>query len=103
MKSSFDGLKNLQKGLKELGNQGSQSVPLTELMPSNFVSSCSRFKDLQELFDSSGFKIDSAEDFKAIPDSDWDEYIQKNTTYSSWAEMQKAAVASWTKGKLGLR
>jgi len=102
MKSSFDGLKKFQQNLKDLGDQGKQGVPLTELMSPAFVASCSKFGSLQELFDSSGFKVESPEDFAAIPDQEWDSYIQANTTYSSWLEMQQAAVGDWTKRKLGL-
>jgi hypothetical protein len=102
MKSSFDGLKKLQEKMKDLGDEGKQSVPLPELMSPEFMSRCSKFGSIQELFDSSGFKIDSAADFAAIPDEQWDNYIRTNTAYPSWMEMQKAAVADWTKRKLGL-
>lgn len=100
MNSNFEGLKKLQKNMKELGEQ--QSIAIPELFPPSFIENCSRFKDVQELFNLSGFKIDSIEDFSAIPDEDWDRYIRENTSYPSWIEMQKAGATAWTKKKLGL-
>jgi hypothetical protein len=75
---------------------------LTELLSPSFIRSCSSFKDAQELFDKSGFKIDNKADFAAIPDAAWDKYISGKTKYKSWAEMLQAASLAWTKRKLGL-
>lgn len=91
-------LEKLSKNLSELS--GSSGVKLVDLMSSNFISSCSRYSSLEELFDSSGFKIESKEDFAAIPDEDWDAFIQGNTTHENWLEMQKAALLSYTKAHL---
>lgn len=100
MKTNWDSLKKLQQGLRSLEEQ--QTIPLSELMAPSFISACSRFKDLGDLFDSSPFTIATIEDFTAIPDDDWDAYIRQNTNYSSWSDMQQAAVADWTKRKLSL-
>ena len=98
---SFKSNGNLEKlriNLSEL--PGTSEVKLVDLMNSNFISSCSRYSSLEELFDSSGFKIESKEDFSAIPDDDWNTFIQANTTYENWLEMQKAAMVSYAKAKL---
>lgn len=97
---SFNGLKNLQKKMSEMKSE--QSVPLTELLTPKFIVSCSSFKNAQELFDKSGFKIDSPNDFAAIPEDAWDKYIAQKTTYKSWSEMLQAATIAWTKKKIGL-
>lgn len=98
MNFKIKGLDDLQKRLKSLSEVS--KVPLTEMLTPSFVSSCSRFKDAQELFDSSGFKIDSAEDFKAIPDEKWDEYIRSNTSFPDWKSMLKKAGDEWAVAKL---
>jgi len=36
------------------------------------------------MFQVSGFKIESVEDFKAIPESEWDAFVKKHTTYGGW-------------------
>jgi hypothetical protein len=69
-------------------------------MNTDFISSCSQYSSLEELIDASGFKVESKEDFEAIPDDEWEEFIQSNTSHESWLEMQKAAVLAYTKASL---
>ncbi len=95
------------KGLKELQNKlkaidGQQSVPLTEMLTPSFMASCSSFTSAEELFEASNFEINNVEDFKAIPDIEWDLFIGNNTSYLNWSEMLKAAGTKWTIDKLGL-
>lgn len=107
MSFEIKGLKELQKKLGDLAKSaealdGQHQVPLTDLLNPAFISSCSKFSSVEELFDASGLKIESTEDFKAIPDTEWDSFIKSNTTYENWLEMQTSAAAQWTKSKLGL-
>jgi len=95
-------LKKLSENAKKLEDAGPQSVPLTELMGPDFISARTRFPDVQTLFSESGFKIDTPEDFNAIPEEDWDRFIQSETKFSSWKEMITTAGALWTKKQLGL-
>lgn len=98
LKVKTDGLAKLSQKLKAM--QGTQSITLGELMPPEFISACSEFQNIQALFDASPFKIETPEDLAAIPDADWDVFIAKSTTYSSWEDMRHAASAEWTKRKL---
>ncbi|WP_328222445.1 hypothetical protein [Aeromonas caviae] len=91
-------LKQLQENLKKVSE--TTQVTLAELMPHLFISNCSKFTSLEELFESSGFKIDSPEDFAAIPDDEWNIFIKENTTYEDWSEMQQAAAAEYFKSAL---
>jgi hypothetical protein len=107
MSLKTEGFDNVQRKLRDLSRRlqaldGRHEIPLTELLTVGFLASCSRFTSADEMFALSGFKIESAEDFKAIPDAEWDSFIRQNTAYPNWLEMQKAAVAAWTKGRLGL-
>lgn len=92
---NFDKLK---KNLKKL--DGSHQVKLTDLMNESFISTCSNFSSLEDLFNASGFKFESQEDFEAIPDDEWDEFITNNTTYKDWSEMKSAASAEYAKTQL---
>ena len=82
-------LKQLQNNLAEISR--TTKVRLADMMPPQFISNCSKFVSLEYLFEESGFKIESQEDFAAIPDDAWDAFIKGNTTYENWSEMQKAA------------
>ncbi|UKA27827.1 hypothetical protein IHC93_17600 [Photobacterium damselae subsp. damselae] len=98
IKSNMDGLKKLEKNAREL--DGKHQVKLADLMSPDFITSCSNFKDLDHLFSESGFVVESKEDFEAIPDAEWEEFIVRNTSFDSWEEMQKAAGAEYVKKQL---
>jgi hypothetical protein len=107
MSIKMTGLDEFQKKLDDLKNRvesisGERSIPLNELMTPDFLAACSTFSSAEELFERSGFKVESQEDFAAIPDEPWDEFIRVNTSYFNWQEMLQAAGAAWAKAKLNL-
>lgn len=79
-----------QKQLDKLVSLGDR-VSFTDIFPPQFISEHSNFRTIEELFDKSGFKVESAEDFEAIPDNEWETFIIQNTNFSSWEDMQKSA------------
>ncbi|RZF94462.1 hypothetical protein EXT42_01590 [Pseudoalteromonas sp. CO302Y] len=87
IKTDMRGLKKLQSNLSELGKLS--SVTLGELMNDEFMSRYTSYPNLNDMFDASGFLIDTLEDFKAIPDDEWEAFIVNNTSFSSWEEMQR--------------
>jgi len=102
----IDGLEQLQKQIDELTKKaeeldGSHSVPIAELLTPDFLADCSVFASVDEMFEASGFKVESPEDFEAIPDEEWEWFIQQNTSYTSWSEMTEAAGVIWAKNKMG--
>lgn len=98
IKIDFSGLKKLSKNLEDLGNK--KSITLDELMNDSFVSSHSKYKSFDELLSSSPFTVETAEDFKAIHDDEWDSYINQNTDYDSWKEMQVKAFEYYAKEQI---
>lgn len=98
MSFKIKGLDDLQKRLKSLSE--TEQISLAELLSPAFLSSCSRFANAQELFDASGFQINSADDFASIPDAEWDKFISVNTTFPDWISMQKKAHEKWMASKL---
>ncbi|ANI81765.1 hypothetical protein [Kosakonia oryzae] len=71
-------------------------ITLEQSLNPSFLAKCSNFSSLEELFAASGFKIETLEDFQAIPEEEWEMFITDNTTYSSWEEMQEAALAEYS-------
>ena len=107
MSIKITGLDKFRRQLEEFQNKiesvsGEQSVPLNELLTPDFLATCSTFSSADELFERSGFKVESKEDFAAIPDEPWDEFIRSNTSFFNWKEMLQAAGAAWVKSKLEL-
>ncbi|PAV70851.1 hypothetical protein WR25_22881 [Diploscapter pachys] len=75
--------------MKEL--QKKNQVSLGELLNPQFISAHSSFANLESFFAASGFKAETPEEFAAIPDDKWDQFVAENTDFEGWAEMQKSA------------
>ena len=53
------------------------------------------------MFEVSGFKFETQEDFFNISDAGLDEYIRTNSSFDNWQGMLGAATQEWTASKLG--
>ncbi|OOE81419.1 hypothetical protein BZG72_11170 [Salinivibrio sp. PR6] len=107
MSVKITGMDSLQKKLKKMADgarelDGQHQVAIPDLLTESFLAKHTKFTNAQELFDNSGFKIDSPEDFKAIPDDEWDQYISSVSSFESWNEMLQSATAEYAKRKMGL-
>lgn len=99
------GFENIKRKLEELKRkaeeiEGKNRIPFTELFPPGFMKRYSDFENIEELFDKSGFKVESEEDFEKIPDEEWDEFITGHTHFSNRQEMLNTATNEWIKRKL---
>lgn len=102
----IEGLDELQNKLHNLARKAEeidgQHIPVSEILTDSFVSQNSSFSSAGKMFKASGFKIETQEDFAAIPDNDWDNYIRSVSSFDSWQSMLDAAGHEWAKRKLGL-
>lgn len=92
------GLDAVRKKLKKLTDI--KQVSFGELFNPSFMASNTDFANIQEMFDQSGFKVESQEDLAAIPDDQWDDFVTARTRFASWADMQKAAFELFMKKAL---
>lgn len=104
----IEGLDDLQDELEELAENarrldGTNEVPLTEMFPPPFVGRHSRFSDIEELLEASPWTVTTVEDFAAIPDDEWDEFIGEHTSFGDWETMKGAAAEEWVAREMGLR
>lgn len=100
------GLDEFSKKLNDLAKKakaidGQHNLPMNELLTHSFISKHTRFGSAEEMFESSGFKVESQEDFAAIPDAEWDEYIRSISSFTNWQEMLGVATKEWAAKKLG--
>lgn len=107
MSFKMEGLENLSGSLEDLGRKaraldGQHRVPFGELFIPAFMIQWTDFSSLDEMVRASGFKVESAEDFEAIPDNEWDEFVKTRTRFPNWKEMMEAASGEWVRQKLGL-
>ena len=106
MEIKFDdsGLKDLENKLKNLDEKekdGKLEISFEELFYDKFMREHTSFKTFDELLKKSGFKVENEEDFKNIPDDEWDIFIKENTKFESWQEMQSEAGAKYVSNQLG--
>ncbi len=107
MSFKITGLDKLQKKLSDLQKNaealdGEHQVSFSELFNSSFMQRYTNFASIEALIDAGGFQVETPEDFKAIPDDDWDKHIAKTTKFSNWQEMMNEAASEWAKNQLGL-
>jgi len=104
--SMIKGLDGLQRKLDDLANKaaeidGSHELSLTELFPDYFMLRFTQFSTMEEMFASSGFEINTQQDFENIPEDKWDSFIEAHTQFPSWYEMKQAAANEWIRKKMG--
>lgn len=79
-----DKLNEVAKNTEQLDDP---SISLSEKFANGFINENSNFDSVDKLFAASGFKVDTEEDFEAIPDYEWNLFISDNTSFDNWDEM----------------
>jgi hypothetical protein len=97
-KSDLSGLKKLADNAKKL--DGTHSVRLLDLFNPKFMAARTKSKDFVSFCELAGFKVETDEDFKAIPDDAWEAHVKANSEFAGWAEMQQVAGAEYMKDQL---
>lgn len=99
------GLDEMQVKLQQIQRRAenlSGSASFDELFPPEFMREHTDFTEIGELIKASGYEVNSAEDFKQIPDAEWDALIAARTRFRSWEEMQQQAGQEYVVRRLGL-
>ena len=92
-------LKQMQKGAKELSR--TKQVSFSELFTTSFMKKYTSFSSMDELLNAGGFKVESQEDFEAIPDTELDRPIAATTKFKNWKDMLNEATTQYAAKKLG--
>jgi hypothetical protein len=93
-------MRRLERNLRSL--EQTRSISFAELFTTEFMRAHTQVRSFDELLSVSGFEVSSAEDFRAIPDAEWEVLIRARTSLGSWAEMQQAAAQEYARRRLGL-
>ena len=93
-------LRDLQTKAERI--DGEHQVPFTELFPDEFMLRNTEFTSIEAMIEASGYTVEAQGDFAAIPDDEWDDFIQACTRFSSWSEMTQAAGREWMLRQLDL-
>ena len=92
-------LKELKKNTKKL--QGRKTVPVEELLTTDFLRSNTRFKSLEDILNLIGSSDCNQSEFDRISTETKDEVVKKHSNFTSWEEMMHHAVAEYTHRQLG--
>lgn len=106
MSFELKGFDELQNKLQELADKAEKlscehEVSFAELFVEEFMVKHTNFSSFNELLDASPFEVNSAEDFKAIPDDEFDQYISQVTNFDSWESMLEEASCEYATRQLG--
>lgn len=102
MDIKFDdsGFKKLSKNLREL----KEKVPIEKLFTPLFMRKHAKSRNFEEFILKSGLvnsdKEVTLKAFEAISDKNWNNYVCKNTIFSSWKAMYKKALEEYLTGQL---
>lgn len=102
MSNSLDDLTNKLKQLQQNAEQisGDNEVPFDELFNEPFMQrhTNNTYSSFSKFLNSSKF---GDIPFEKIPDDEWDDWVDKNTDFQSWEDMQTTASQEWISKKLG--
>lgn len=91
-------LEDMKRNLKNV--EKTQSVPVSEIFNPSFISKYTPYSSFDDMLDKSKL-LEKYGDFESIDDNEWDIFIQENTNFSNWQEMQSEAGKLWTLKQMG--
>ncbi len=100
MDKVFKNLKDFEKALKKKSNDVSGIVSYDVLFNEPFMKKYTDFSSFEELLSAGGFIVNSEDDFKNIPDDQFDQHISKTTKFDSWEDMQSTAATVYMADRL---
>lgn len=94
---SFKELNKLSKDADKIS--GNNQVSFDELFTNSFMGKYTNFTNFDDFVTNSGFDFS---DIESIPDSELDNFVSNNTSFSNWKKMLTKASEIWTIKKFGL-
>lgn len=96
VKINTSALKKFQNKVEALNNQ----VSFNDLFTPQFMSKYTNYTSFDELLVAGGYIVNSPDDFKAIPDDEFDSHIANTTKFSSWEDMKNVATKEYVQRQL---
>lgn len=100
MDIEIEGLDDLQDQLEQLAELEG-GVPMGEIFTPEFMVMYTEFDSFDEFIEESPWSVESREDFEAIPEDEFDEYIREHTDFPSWEVMYQTGGERYFERKLG--
>ena len=93
--------KNFDRIIKNVKSL-SGTYSFDELFPPAFMRKYTEFPNIHAFLEACGFPAATKEEFEAIPDASFDEYVKSKTQFKDWANMQDVAANELIAAKLNL-
>jgi hypothetical protein len=103
MGMKITGLDEFRRKLEKLQRRAqniSGPVPFDELFPPEFMRRYTDFKSIEDMFSGFGTPIETAEEFKRIPDAEWNTFVTQRTKFKTWEAMQAKAGEEYIERRL---
>jgi hypothetical protein len=95
--NSFDEVaKKLERKVRSIEGD----VPFTDLFTASFMSRYTSYGSFKEFMNASGFPASTQEEFDAIPDDEFDQFVAASTKFKSWKDMLYKAGELYVEKKL---
>lgn len=92
-------LKDMERKAKEL--EGGVNVGFGDLFNEAFMAKYTTFRNIDEFFDKSPFKIKTEEDFDKVNPQELDQYVCDHSQFEDWEDMKGTAGTEWLAKQLG--
>lgn len=96
----IDSLKSLEKNVHDL--EGTHTISFDKLFTKFFMEKHTDCSSFDEFLKAGNFTVNSQEDFEAIPEDVWNQYVSHATDFSSWDEMLNQATSDYLSSELSL-
>ncbi|TQQ81870.1 hypothetical protein [Halonotius roseus] len=96
----IEGLDNLKDHLEDIADLEG-GVPMEEMFPPEFMKMYTQFESFDQFLEESTWTVESQEDFEAIPESEFDDYVDQTTEFPQWQTMLETGGKKYLQRKLG--
>ena len=93
-----DELDRLARDVEKL--EGTHDVPFDELFPPAFMRQYTNTQNINTFIDQSQWDVESKEDFRKIPEDEFDRYVSEHTLFGSWEAMMNKGAEEYFAGQL---
>jgi hypothetical protein len=113
--TDFGGFDDFANDLDDLADQfgemadnaeeldGENEVAFEDLFTEQFMRQHTDVTSFEEFIENSQWEVESEEDFEAIPEDEFDEYVNDHSDFDSWEDMLGTAGTEWMAREIGLR
>ena len=82
---------------------GESDVSFGDLFTEQFMQEHTDTTSFGDFINNSQWTVESEQDFEAIPEGEFDEYVRDHSDFNSWENMSGAAGTEWVAREIGLR